>query len=223
MTGGIDTLLAWTYLDSFTKDYEIVDYGYIKHTYFYYLNQKKLEKHGLYNQIHSWEDPTVLITGSCGDEYFMRGPYTAAQCLKYHGYNLLESTKESNYMYKFFNRKNCTAGMLNGMNAVKPDQSIDDVYTEIFNRNKNDFQHWHLDNTITFTPFKDTSIMETILQGNAEQLLNNARDAAIQKKLIAKRDPKKLEFLSRWKNYYWDEDSSMLFYNKLRQLLNEGQ
>ena len=126
-------------------------------------------------------------------------------------------------MYKFFNRKNCTAGMLNGMNAVKPDQSIDDVYTEIFNRNKNDFQHWHLDNTITFTPFKDTSIMETILQGNAEQLLNNARDAAIQKKLIAKRDPKKLEFLSRWKNYYWDEDSSMLFYNKLRQLLNEGQ
>jgi len=227
LTGGIDTLLAWTYLDSFTKNYEIVDYEYMKYTYFYSMNQKLLETHQPYKQVHLWNDPTVLITGMCGDEYFMRGPHTSAQCLKYHGYNLLESLKESDYMYYFFNRKNCTAGILNGIDAVKPDQSIEDVYTDIFNRNKNDHQHWHIDNTITFTPFKDTSIMEIILRGRAELLLDNARDAAIEKMLIEKRDPKKLKFLEKRKNTtgcyskYWDKDSSMLSYNKLKHIDEE--
>ena len=81
------------------------------------------------------------------------------------------------------------------MNAVQPGQSMEEVYTDIFNRNKNDHQHWHIDNTITFTPFKDTSITEIILQGDAQLLLDNARDATIEKMLIEKRDPKKLEFL----------------------------
>jgi hypothetical protein len=191
------------------------------------MNQKLLETHQPYKQVHLWNDPTVLITGMCGDEYFMRGPHTSAQCLKYHGYNLLESLKESDYMYYFFNRKNCTAGILNGIDAVKPDQSIEDVYTDIFNRNKNDHQHWHIDNTITFTPFKDTSIMEIILRGRAELLLDNARDAAIEKMLIEKRDPKKLKFLEKRKNTtgcyskYWDKDSSMLSYNKLKHIDEE--
>ena len=221
LTGGIDTLLAWTYLDSFTKNYEIVDYEYIKYTYFYSMNQKKIQGHQLYNQIHLWNDPTVLVTGSCGDEYFMRGPHTAAQCLKYHGYNLLEATKESDYMYKFFNRKSCTDAIHDGMNSIKPNQSMEDVYTEILNRNKNDYQHWHLDNTITFTPFKNTAIIETILQSSVNQLLSNARNGIIQKKLIEKKDRNKLEFKSKWKNDLWDENSLQKFYRARDQLLNQ--
>ena len=184
------------------------------------MNQKLLETHQPYKQVHLWKDPTVLITGMCGDEYFMRGPHTSAQCLKYHGYNLLERLKESDYMYYFFNRKNCTAGILNGIDAVKQGQSMEEVYTDIFNRNKNDHQHWHIDNTITFTPFKDTSIMEIILRGRAELLLDNARDAAIEKMLIEKRDPKKLKFLEKIKTTHafktnnWDNDITMEINNK---------
>jgi len=185
------------------------------------MNQKKIQGHQLYNQIHLWNDPTVLVTGSCGDEYFMRGPHTAAQCLKYHGYNLLEATKESDYMYKFFNRKSCTDAIHDGMNSIKPNQSMEDVYTEILNRNKNDYQHWHLDNTITFTPFKNTAIIETILQSSVNQLLSNARNGIIQKKLIEKKDRNKLEFKSKWKNDLWDENSLQKFYRARDQLLNQ--
>ena len=220
LSGGVDTLLAWSYLDSFTKNYEIVDYEYMKYTYFFSVNRKKLARHQLYNQIHLWEHPCVLVTGSCGDEYFMRGPYTTAQCLKYHGHDLLKSTKHTDYMYKFFNRKKCSDGMSDGMDSVKPSQSLEDVYTNILNRNKNDYQHWHLENTMTFTPFKDTSITETILQSSVEQLISNAQDATIQNKLIEKLDPRKLKFRSKWKNYT-DEDSIRSFHNKMRQLLNE--
>ena len=110
--------------------------------------------------------------------------------------------------------------MSNGMDSVKPGQSLEDVYTDIVNRNKNDYQHWHLENTMTFTPFKDTSITETILQSSVEQLISNAQDATIQNKLIEKLDPRKLKFRSKWKNYT-DEDSVRSFHNKLRQLLNE--
>jgi len=100
---------------------------------------------------------------------------------------------------------------------------MEDVYTEILNRNKNDYQHWHLDNTITFTPFKDTAITETILQSSVEQLLSNARDGTIQNKLITKKDPKKLELRSKWKNHLWDEDSVQKFQKARSQLLNEKQ
>ena len=213
LSGGIDTLLAWTYLDNFTKNYEIVDYEYIKNTYFYITNKKIIQKHQLYNQIHLWDHPCVLVTGSCGDEYFMRGPHTAGQILKYHGYNLIENISESDYMWYFLNRESCRQGVLNGIESVKEDQSLESVYEDVFARNKNDFQHWHLDNTLTFTPFKDTSITELVLQSSTEQLISQAKNASIQKELIRKIDDRKLKFLTKWKNYYDVDNMTSLWTN----------
>jgi len=213
LSGGIDTLLAWTYLDNFTKNYEIVDYEYIKNTYFYTTNKKIIQKHQLYNQIHLWDHPCVLVTGSCGDEYFMRGPHTAGQILKYHGYNLIENISESDYMWYFLNRESSKQGVLNGIDSVKEDQSLESVYEDVFARNKNDFQHWHLDNTLTFTPFKDTSITELVLQSSTEQLISQAKNASIQKELIRKIDDRKLKFLTKWKNYYDVDNMTSLWTN----------
>jgi len=213
LSGGIDTLLAWTYLDNFTKNYEIVDYEYIKNTYFYITNKKIIQKHQLYNQIHLWDHPCVLVTGSCGDEYFMRGPHTAGQILKYHGYNLIENISESDYMWYFLNRESSKQGVLNGIDSVKEDQSLESVYEDVFARNKNDFQHWHLDNTLTFTPFKDTSITELVLQSSTEQLISQAKNASIQKELIRKIDNRKLKFLTKWKNYYDVDNMTSLWTN----------
>ena len=213
LSGGIDTLLAWTYLDNFTKNYEIVDYEYIKNTYFYATNKKIIQKHQLYNQIHLWDHPCVLVTGSCGDEYFMRGPHTAGQILKYHGYNLIENIVESDYMWYFLNRESSKQGVLNGIKSVKEGQSLESVYEDVFARNKNDFQHWHIDNTLTFTPFKDTSVTELVLQSSTEQLISQAKNASIQKELIRKIDGGKLRFLTKWKNYYDVDNMTSLWTN----------
>ena len=68
----------------------------------------------------------------------------------------------------------------------------------------NDHQHWHLGNTITFTPFKDIQILKWILELDEQkyiiELIDNIVDARLEKELIAKNDPNLLQFLTANKN-----------------------
>ena len=46
--------------------------------------------------------------------------------------------------------------------------------------NLHDHQHWHLENTLTFTPFKDIEITKLILQLAPEDLIKHFKDAVIK-------------------------------------------
>ena len=67
--------------------------------------------------------------------------------------------------------------------------------------NANDYQHWHLDRTLTFTPFKDMSLLSTVLCSSKDLLIDQARNAEINKQLVRKLDASKLDVLSNKKNY----------------------
>lgn len=188
LSGGMDTTTAWAYVDHFTKDYELLDYEYLKYTPFYKLNSSRLKQFWGYNQIHLWDEDCVLVTGGNGDESMLRGPNTLAMVLDYYNLTLKEILTPEDYHYTHFSKKNI---------EVKP---VTDVFSQVLSMNVNDHQHWHLDKTLTFTPLKDITLLETILAADKDLIVKQAKDAYINRELIKKLDPTKLNKLSNQKN-----------------------
>lgn len=199
LSGGIDTTTAWAYLDHFTKDYEICDYEYIKHTPFYKRNSKDILKFWGYQQIHLWDEDCVLVSGGNGDENLLRGPFTLAIALKQYGLTFEDILQPQDYHYKYL---------------LKKEQNVDDVFATIrsvphfiLDTNVNDHQHWHIDRTLTFTPFKDIRLLEAMLSGSKDLLINQARDAWVNKELVRRLDASKLSVLSNQKNHFQLENT----------------
>ena len=196
LSGGIDSLLVWAYLDHYTKDYEIVDYEYLKYTPFWIKNAKQLRsKYWAYKQIHLWDEPCVLVTGGSGDEYMMRGPGTSSKLLKSLGYNILDEVKQEHYMYMYLTKPKNVQEINNSIKHIKKD-----CYTQCLDLLANDHQHWHLGETLTFTPYKDLKILDLVMQSSPQQILAQAIDASISKQLVQRLDPSKLARLAKYKN-----------------------
>jgi len=196
LSGGMDTTTSWAYLDHFTKNYELVDYEYIKHTHFWKHNVSDLRNFWGYTQIHLWEEDCVLVTGGNGDENFLRGPNTLALALKKLGLTFKDILKPDDYHYTYLMSK--YDYYKNKVNESY--DSIENVDDYILNRNVNDHQHWHIDKTITFTPFKNISILSKILSGSRDFIIGQARTGEINRQLIRKLDPTKLNKISKQKN-----------------------
>ena len=109
------TGISWmaTYLGSIMEEAYAAVFPHIilliKITHFYkhnYLSQ--LQKFWAYNQMHSWgEVPTVLLSGTHGDETFLRGPTTANMMCIHHGIDLIHEleSQPNCYHYKYFQRE----------------------------------------------------------------------------------------------------------------------
>ena len=64
----------------------------------------------------------------------------------------------------------------------------------------NDHQHWHLGNTLTFTPFKDIRILATMLEMEKNDIVESILDARMQRELIGRNNPELLQYLDEYKN-----------------------
>ena len=208
LSGGIDTLTGFAYLDKFTKNYEIVDYQYRKITHFYkhnYLSQ--LQKFWAYNQMHSWgEVPTVLLSGTHGDETFLRGPTTANMMCIHHGIDLIHEleSQPNCYHYKYFQREKNRKLIIEQCKNVELKNKLknrETVMYEILNVLVNDHQHWHIDETIFFTPLKNLEISTVLLNLPKKHFLDQVLNAGFQKQLIENIDPNKLKLLNKFKNH----------------------
>jgi hypothetical protein len=200
VTGGIDSLTLYTYLKSFTKNFELVNYNFHKFTEFYIKNIFAIRDHWGYINSHSWgEEPTALLTGGCGDEYFLRGPITLNAIAQHHEIDVLELTKQDPncYHHKYYLRdKNVKC-------FGKLDFDVTDKKTVIdwiLNTLANDHQHWHLDETIFFSPFQDIRIPNIILNMPKQNIIDHVMNLQINKDLIAMIDPDNLKLLGRYKN-----------------------
>jgi len=98
---------------------------------------------------------------------------------------------------------------------MKRPLNVDDEYKEIadvpdfiLNLNINDHQHWHLDRTLMFTPFKDISLLSTVLCCSKDLLVSQAKNACINRELIGKLDKSKLDGISSQKNFNQFENIS---------------
>ena len=199
LSGGIDTLTLFSYIKAQTSDFELCNYEHIDFTKFWCNKRHELDQYWGYKQIHMWNEPCVLVSGACGDENLLRSPSTINQVLLNWDLDLLELINESHYHYEYL-----VADKLKQM-YVQQKQSFvkmtdQQLYEHLLNINLHDHQHWHIDNTLTYTPFKDLELLKLMLSLPREAIIGQMLNADISRALIAKNDPDLLNYLSTQKN-----------------------
>jgi len=177
-------------------------------------NQSLLNKFWAYKQIHHWTDFTWIATGSHGDEYFLRGPAAIAMLTAWHNINFgkLLADNPNYYHYYHFNKyKELWADSWNNRQRLQEEYpTVELLHCQILNMLVNDHQHWHLGNTLTWTPYLDIEIPKILLQLNINDLIPQFLDGRLSKDLIINYNPKIIDSLSQFKNRNSKENLSKL-------------
>jgi hypothetical protein len=202
-SGGIDTLLCISYLRALHIPHELIMAEHSDYDQFTINFESQLRNHWGYNQIHHYRNPTTLVTGACGDEYFLRGPATANIMLAHLGMTMEQVLRPDHYHYLYFRgveKSALYATQQQDEQIQKAIQSKQTTVDHILQMCINDHQHWHLGHTITFTPFKDIQLLKLTLELDEENIIDAIVDASIQKELIRRNDAGLLAYLAKNKN-----------------------
>jgi hypothetical protein len=198
LSGGIDTTTLYSYVLKLKIPHVLINCLHTDLDYFYLKNHYTLSNNWGFNQIHHWSTPCVLISGAPGDEFTVRSPTTANMLLKYYNTGidkLLENYKDSLHYFYF----------LKYLDIFKSQShlhynSLSDAIFDCSNMLVNDYQHWHMGQTIVYTPFRDMEIFETIACLRRNDLIEQVFGSVIQRELIKRNNPQLLHTISNKKN-----------------------
>jgi len=153
-----------------------------------------------YDQMHVIDTPHMQLTGFSGDELLLRNPMFVQWLLDCHRIDLCQEFDniDSCYMKGFFNEK--YRNKILKRNEIFYDQ--DEGFNHTANVALNDFQMWHLDNAITFTPLRNLDIAIECLYAEPDVVLDQVMHGGLSKAVIEKLNPKNLESISVYKNNY---------------------
>lgn len=196
LSGGVDTLLVYSYLVRVGAEFELVDYNHVDHDYFWRANSDVIKQYWGYNQIHHWRHPCVLASGTPGDEFMLRSPTTANLFLLRHGTSIPQLLEQ--YPNCLHHAYYSQSKMLELFVQQSTSQDTDD-YT-LCNIVANDWQHWHLGNTLTWTPLRDLEIFKLLLRLPLPHAINQIMNSEFSKFLIERNAPGTTRFLSDQKN-----------------------
>lgn len=202
-SGGIDTLTCIAYLRALDIDHELIAGEHFDYDCFTTQFANELLQYWGYRQIHHWRESCYLVSGAPGDEFFMRGPSECNLMLMHMGKTVDDVLRDTDYHSNYFRElKNSKIYQQQSTDPKLQDVIVDRVATcrQIVDMALNDHQHWHLGNTITFTPFRDLQILKIVLQLHDQDLERNMADATVQRALIERTDPELLQFLPQLKN-----------------------
>lgn len=201
LSGGVDSMLVYSFLRKHTNNFERVNCSHVDYDYFWLKNSGDITKFWAYNQIHHWIDPCVLTTGSPGDEFMMRSPTTADLFLKYHGIKISELLTqpewENSLHYKYFLREKHVQIFEQQKSSSN---SLQELHWDLCNIIVNDWQHWHLGNTLTWTPLRDLDIFKIILRLPMDVIISQVMDSKLSIQLIERNCPGLSRALSDCKN-----------------------
>jgi hypothetical protein len=62
LSGGVDTMLVYSYLKAAGAEFELVDYEHLEHDYFWRANSDKITNYWGYKQTHHWREACVLAS-----------------------------------------------------------------------------------------------------------------------------------------------------------------
>jgi len=216
VSGGVDTLLLYALIKQQDLPVDVINYEHIEYDWFLNNNFKEIKsQHWTYNQIHHWKDKTMLITGSCGDEYLFRGPNTIALWAAWHDIDIEKYIKKHNYYHTnyFLKEKNISVFQKFYKNKKQIQEQFVtkvDLVQQILDILVNDHQHWHIGNTLTWTPFKDLELIKIVLQLSVDDLMKQILDAKINKMIMERLYPQSLIYLSNSKNHKPRENLHLL-------------
>lgn len=200
LSGGVDSLLVYSYLQKHTDDYKIITAQHFDYDRFYLMNSQSIRSFWGYNQIHHWREPCVLTSGAPGDEFMMRSPTTADLFLKYHGIrisDLLNDPMWKNCLHSEYFKQSKHAEIFK---QPLPDLDDQTLIRHLCDLVINDWQHWHIGNTLTWTPLRDLEIFKLLLRLSPEDLLPQIMSSSISIQLIEKNKPGLSQLISDQKN-----------------------
>jgi hypothetical protein len=198
-TGGVDISLLISFILKHKIPYELLTAEYKAMDYFTCHNRNLIGRHWAYRDIHYWTSPSILLSGTHGDEMMLRNPQHAYIVGKLNGENILDTLKDhtSYYHSDYFLRKK------HQHLYDKADQlmlTAEQANNFILKSNASDYQHWHLGETLTWTPLNDLKITNIFLNFSYQTLRGQILDAAVTKELIKRNNPKHLSLISPQKN-----------------------
>ena len=199
LSGGIDTMLVYSYLCAAGADFELLDHEHFDHDYFWRNNSHRINQYWGYRQTHHWHLPAMLASGAPGDEFTLRSPTTANLYLLNHNTSIPELLQlDQPYLHgdyfslpkhiKVFDQQ------------VKSTKEVSQLHYELCNIVVNDWQHWHLGNTIHWTPLRDLEIFKIIMRLPLQDAKNQIMNSIFSQSLIERNVPGATEFLSDVKN-----------------------
>lgn len=223
-SGGVDTLLLYSLLHYNNKHFDLIKDEHIEEDYFYQHNHRLLNQYWGYKQIHHWTSPTWFATGSHGDEYFLRGPTAIAMITSWHDIEFMKYIKHSDYHYHHFLRYSdmWAQSWATRRELQETYPTVESLNQQVVNLLLYDHQHWHLGNTLTWTPFKNINLVKTLLQCPVEQLLEQFTDASITKELIERVNSNLLATISQYKNVNnWENLQKLYDFHDKKILINQ--
>ena len=202
LSGGVDSLLVYSYLQRYTNNYEIVKCAHIDYDAFWLKNSSTVKKFWGYTQIHHWNDSCVLISGAPGDEFMLRSPVTVDLFLKLQNYSMIELLKEPRWQgclhQTYFNKP--VHHKIFSDNKPLPNLDRQQMIWNLCNTIVNDWQHWHIGNTLTWTPLRDLEIAKLFFRLPADQSLGQILNSDISRQLIEQNSPGLTQVISDQKN-----------------------
>jgi hypothetical protein len=202
LSGGVDSLLVYAYLQEYTDQFELIKCAHVDYDGFWMLNKTDIQKHWGYTQIHHWSDKCVLTSGAPGDEFMLRSPVTANLFLKARGQSipdLLQQSVWNNCLHSdYFSQKKHQTVFCN--QTIDQKKNLLALNYDLCNINLNDWQHWHLGNTLTWTPLRDLDIFKLMIRLPLGDAVAQIMDSALSKTLIKQIKPELIDLMSDQKN-----------------------
>ena len=202
LSGGVDSLLVYSYLQKFDSTHQMINCLHIDYDKFWLQNSGTLKKFWGYSQIHHWTDPCVLTSGAPGDEFMLRSPTTVDLYVKAHGLavlDLLEQPQWANSLhYSYFRKPNHQEIFKN--QSADLAQTREQLHWHLCNIVANDWQHWHIGQTLTWTPLRDLEIFKLLLRLPLGSALGQILDSRISRQLIEQNKPGLSAVISDQKN-----------------------
>lgn len=201
LSGGVDSLLSYCLLRHLDAKVELVRCSHFDYDPFWLLNDSQIKENFWgYTQIHHWTEPCVLTSGAPGDEFMLRSPTTIDMLLKYRGLDTLAIISQQQHClhYDYFTRDKHIDLFRN--QKIDVDVPIEQFYWTLCNIVANDWQHWHIGHTLTWTPLRDLEIFKIFLRLPSTYCLDQMFDSKLSINLIERLVPGSSDVLSDQKN-----------------------
>ena len=198
-TGGVDVALIISFILKHKKDYEFLNAEYKAMDYFTCHNRDTIGNNWAYRDIHYWTTPSILLSGTHGDEMMLRYPQHAYMLAKLNGEDIIETLRTNTDLYhSHYYSRSKLKHFYDEADALNLNE--EQTKNFILGRNSFDYQHWHMGETLTWTPLNDSTIANIMLNFSYSVLRDQFLDAGISKKLIARNNPEHLKLVSQLKN-----------------------
>lgn len=196
LSGGMDSTTIASVMWQQKIDVEPINYS--KVVYDQHINENFQSWSNQYSALKdTCYDPAtdIFVFGYNGDENFGRHPFYINQLIP----NLYDKvkTRTQDYSYDFFfNQRPYHAESMKQNKSVPYNFAV----ASAINRVVHSYSTFHIAGNIHFNPLQDHRILQTILQMNAQDVIDQMMTGIINKKIIEMNCPQLLDSIADYKN-----------------------